>query len=222
MFGAAGLYGRWKALHIKPAMARVGSLRDLSVSLRFRAWHRQAFACPWIAASTHRSALRCDNSESRNHHVIVARSRHIDCREHASDLAALSVLCVNVLPSCFVPPSPSSPARSSPAAGPATWGRANTRVTSRQIRHAKGHPSVHVEVKTAVGVHVAPDQRRHRPRSRVASWPAASADTRQDLLRGRQRGYARWLEVDGWPRPVGKHLFSDRASGPPRPPELSG
>ena len=40
----------------------------------------------------------------------------------------------------------------------------------------KGHPSVHVEVKTAVGVHAAPEQRRHRPRSRVASWPAASAD----------------------------------------------
>ena len=30
-----------------------------------------------------------------------------------------------------------------------------------------------------------------RPRSRVASWPAPAPPARQDLLRGRQRGYAR-------------------------------
>ena len=66
----------------------------------------------------------------------------------------------------------------------------------------------------SLGVHVAPDQRRQ---GRVVAWRHGllPARTCQDLLRGRQRGYARWLEVDGWPRPVGKHLFSDR------PPDLS-
>ena len=47
------------------------------------------------------------------------------------------------------------------------------RMPRRSRRNQAIRPSVHVEVKTAVGVHVAPDQRRHRPRSRVASWPAA-------------------------------------------------
>ena len=41
------------------------------------------------------------------------------------------------------------------------------RMPRRSRRNQAIRPSVHVEVKTAVGVHVAPDQRRHRPRSRV-------------------------------------------------------
>ena len=73
--------------------------------------------------------------------------------------------------------------------------------------------------KTAVGVHVAPDQRRQ---GRVVAWRHGLLPARRDLLRGRQRGQARSLKVDGWPCPGGKHLFSDRASGPPRTPGLSG
>ena len=59
------------------------------------------------------------------------------------------------------------------------------RMPRRSRRNQAIRPSVHVEVKTAVGIHAAPDQRRHRPRSRVAL--SAGVDSR--------------------------HLFEDHASG---------